>query len=544
MVRNHDSSTRVLTFVLTVVLGLVSVVIGYAIFKNGSFELRSKAAQEEVVLKEWGFKKDNEGWNAEDFESAIVKDGNYSLVVGSKVEEIRYGEEECTGSEKRGNYRCRTPSSIYVLSPRINQNAVNVILKYPVNRFRMRLKLSSMPSGIKPTPTCEPVPPCAYLKKSCKYVQEGVTYCPKVDQPAGTYTGGGGVPPSGNQHVISVPFQISYRLQGKNTDEPPVTRMALADGVMHDVSFNFPKETSLKQVVSMKISFENLRTQAKARVDISDISIAGIKEVKPPAKTYRGMVATVNSAGGTPITDAPYPYRLMVPAPGGVRSPATVYLLSNEAGIDFNFKKYVDKQVVVVGVVKSEDYDERAGIRLPGESLPVLIVSKISLAVVPTVLPIICWNRTDGINWSNGCKGNPQAGLMCTQALVSLSASEITGYKKWVSAGKPFIPGCGMPTVTPNPAKTYRGVVNKSISDNGGRLLYRLTVSTGGASTVEHVLSSMAGGDFNFGNYVGKNVVVEGILSGEEYTDSQVGMRAPGSPGGPYILIVSKISLQ
>ncbi len=484
MAKYKQKSLNVISFVLMIAFAFLVAVTGYVMVKGGSFELRSKAAQQEVILKQWTFQKGNEGWDAADFLSAIVEGGNYSLVVGPKTEEVRYGEEECTGSEKRGNYRCKTPSSTYVLSPKINHNAVNVILKYPLNRFNIRLTLSSLPSGIKPSPICELEPPCAYLKTPCKYAQQGVTYCPRADQPAGTYTGGGGVPPSGIQRVFKVPFQISYRLQGKNTDEAPVTIMALADGAMHDYSFNFPKELSLKKIVSMKISFAALRTQAKARVNIADMSIVGlptVTKVPPnPAKTYRGALSTVNSAGGTPIVDALYPYQLIVPAPGGVRSPGTRYLLSNEAGVDFNFKKYVDKQVVVVGVLKSEDYDERAGVRLPGESLPILIVSKISLAVAPTV--------------------------------------------------------------SPNPAKTYRGVVRKSIFDDGGTYPYRLDVSNGGGATTEYVLSSTPGGNFNFGNYVGKDVVVEGIL-GEEYTDSQAGMKAPGSSSGPYVLIVSKISL-
>ena len=55
MVRKYDSSTRVLTFVLTVAFGLLSAVIAYASFKGGSFELRSKAATEEIILKQWAF---------------------------------------------------------------------------------------------------------------------------------------------------------------------------------------------------------------------------------------------------------------------------------------------------------------------------------------------------------------------------------------------------------------------------------------------------------------------------------------------------------
>ena len=71
MAIKHDSSTRILTFVLTVTFGLVAVVIAYATFKGGSFELRSKAAQEEVVLKQWTFDANAEGWNQKTFFLAL-----------------------------------------------------------------------------------------------------------------------------------------------------------------------------------------------------------------------------------------------------------------------------------------------------------------------------------------------------------------------------------------------------------------------------------------------------------------------------------------
>lgn len=60
---------------------------------------------------------------------------------------------------------------------------------------------------------------------------------------------------------------------------------------------------------------------------------------------------------------------------------------------------------------------------------------------------VICWNRVGGtapsLYWPNGCKGNPTP-QMCTQATVSLTASEIYKYNEWVANGKPYIPGCGM----------------------------------------------------------------------------------------------------
>lgn len=66
----------------------------------------------------------------------------------------------------------------------------------------------------------------------------------------------------------------------------------------------------------------------------------------------------------------------------------------------------------------------------------------------------ICWNRVvefDGkFNWPDGCKGDPNA-QGCVQVLVPLTDEELTGYKTWISNGKPYLPGCGGPTPTPAP---------------------------------------------------------------------------------------------
>jgi hypothetical protein len=78
----------------------------------------------------------------------------------------------------------------------------------------------------------------------------------------------------------------------------------------------------------------------------------------------------------------------------------------------------------------------------------------------------VCWNRVVATNgryqWPNGCRGNARTDLMCTQALIPLSASEIRSYEAWVTAGKPPIPGCGStkprPTPSPRPGCYYKQV--------------------------------------------------------------------------------------
>lgn len=79
--------------------------------------------------------------------------------------------------------------------------------------------------------------------------------------------------------------------------------------------------------------------------------------------------------------------------------------------------------------------------------------------------PNTCWDRVYSVDgnyqWPDGCKGAPiTPGLMCTQALVSLTTSEIVQYLAWVGAGTPTIEACPAtqdrnPTPTPVPIDSY-----------------------------------------------------------------------------------------
>lgn len=63
----------------------------------------------------------------------------------------------------------------------------------------------------------------------------------------------------------------------------------------------------------------------------------------------------------------------------------------------------------------------------------------------------ICWNRTDGTNWPNGCKGIPadsQNPVVCTTAIVPLTAEEKTAYNAWKQAGSVVPAACQPATVT------------------------------------------------------------------------------------------------
>jgi len=53
----------------------------------------------------------------------------------------------------------------------------------------------------------------------------------------------------------------------------------------------------------------------------------------------------------------------------------------------------------------------------------------------------ICWDNSDGLSWSSGCRGSKGGGL-CTLATVPFTESEKTQYSNWVKAGKPITKGC------------------------------------------------------------------------------------------------------
>ncbi len=74
MAKYKPESSKVISFVLMIAFALFVVVIGYATYKGGSFELRSKAAQEDYVVKRWEFDGAENDWVGSGI-TLEVKDG-------------------------------------------------------------------------------------------------------------------------------------------------------------------------------------------------------------------------------------------------------------------------------------------------------------------------------------------------------------------------------------------------------------------------------------------------------------------------------------
>lgn len=83
----------------------------------------------------------------------------------------------------------------------------------------------------------------------------------------------------------------------------------------------------------------------------------------------------------------------------------------------------------------------------------------------PYATPVVgpqCYDRVrlsaGGYYWPDACRGRVTSG-MCAQVLMKLTDDEVVTYKKWVTLGKPAIPGCGVVNVTPVP--TWRAETPK-----------------------------------------------------------------------------------
>ena len=390
MARKYDSSTRVLTFVLTVAFGLLSAVIAYASFKGGSFELRSKAATEEVILKQWTFDKVAEGWDAIDFLSSKVSEDVYKLML-HPTKEITSVRRECNvvggGKKKKEREVCKDISDTKTLFPRILNTKIGVNFLYPINKFRMRLAVLN------------PI----FKEKPKRLPSEVTMYLP--------------VPPA----PPVIPFIIKVSPKYKGNKIPivnPIEISAVADGREHEYSFEFPNDSGpkgtsgIRGVEEIQIDFSGLNLGKDTIVSINDISIFGRKEV-PPTPTKKPPVATQTLTGyvRTYPGEGSLLYKLAV-SPAVIGETVKEYLLTqntvNPCGTSktsklmcryfappaIDFARYVDKLVTVTGSILKEDATIEFGQEIFPEKevstqakLSTFVVSTIKLITIPSISP-------------------------------------------------------------------------------------------------------------------------------------------------------------
>ncbi len=351
MAKYPHNPSKVISFVLMVTFGLLMLVVAFATWKGGSFELRSKAATQDVLLKAWSFDTNAEGWVAKDVGSSSAGGGSLTLVVGPNASTSRE-DEYCTGSKKRGNYKCRTRTITTAFDPRIEHAGVQTVLRYPGNRFS--LKMSVTPGGA--------------FSKGSEWIKN-----PRITP-------------------IPITVYVSYKLQGRSVFEPAVPLKTVANGSLQEVVFDFPKAYSLKRVDEIQISFKELRGMANTRILVDEIRIIGLKNLGTTA-TVKGIVEKASEEVKGSL------YRLRVAA----QPKDTVYLLLQAPqptcvpGVPcprigqrlIEFESYVGKEVEVRGDVdmQSEKGTENPD-NIPYTSGPILYVSSISLVTTgPTATP-------------------------------------------------------------------------------------------------------------------------------------------------------------
>lgn len=66
-------SSKVISLVLAIAFGVIAIAVTYAAFSGGSLELRSRAAQGEVIIERWEFNETTEGWQGRNLLPLEVK---------------------------------------------------------------------------------------------------------------------------------------------------------------------------------------------------------------------------------------------------------------------------------------------------------------------------------------------------------------------------------------------------------------------------------------------------------------------------------------
>lgn len=372
MGKAKNSSVNVITFVLMVAFGLLALVAGYATLVGGSFDLRSKAATEEILLKQWTFDAGASDWKAADWGRQSVGRGVYSLVVDTKTE-TRSQTKVCTGKEKLGNYTCRKRTVVTQLEPRLERGSVDTVLLYPVNRFK--IKLSVMVGGRDPR--------------------------------------------TQKTKAIPVSFMVQYKLEGKTSFETPVPLTLIADGAMQDIAFEFPKDFLRRKITDIKLSFVDMKALANTVIAIDEIRLVGYRETRGTT-----IIGTVIKEPGNVAAGKGVEYILQGYYEGQAAKAPVRFALMQESDSPscqqgkecskptrralIAFDEFVGKEVIAVGTVSGSEgalgsKDDRR--KFEERRLPILYVSSMKLKNELPCQPI-----------PSGCQ-DPRGQITCKTAL-------------------------------------------------------------------------------------------------------------------------------
>ena len=295
MAKRTDSSMNVIKLTLAVSFGLLAAVIGYATWKGGFFELRSRATTEVTPIITWSFASGAEGWTArETAPNPGVIDGAYKFTIANNPTYVRR-EEVCTGNGKKKPIKCRERNVTHQMDPRMEVSSPSgIILSQHAIKFIAHITVKPVPIILPtPTPPCAMLPPCAYIPGLCDDYQEqypDTNFCPPASTPVPTATTG---PSPTLVPATHFPVVIKYRLKNKNTFEAPISIDVVADGVSHEYAVDFPSTISTKTIAAITVSYYSLRQYKGYSVKVDDMGIIGVRTFTPtPTQIPSGTAVT------------------------------------------------------------------------------------------------------------------------------------------------------------------------------------------------------------------------------------------------------------
>lgn len=248
-IKKLQNSPSVISTVLYIVFGLLTIIIGYVTIARTSFDLRSKAKYEQVLLKQYTFNVSKEGWKAKNFGSSTWAGGQYFLEIDSRTHVSK--EDACYEDDLSEQEECSGDFEMIPLKPRIRHEEVDTLVMFPSALVTLRLSVT-LPSS----------------------TQSG-----QLGNPWNFMNGSNSATFFLQKQSKRFPIKLSYRFHDAADFEPLVSAWGRMDGRMQEVTFALPRSVALRSIDELSISFEEIQNVANAVIEIDDIRIVGLKEI-------------------------------------------------------------------------------------------------------------------------------------------------------------------------------------------------------------------------------------------------------------------------
>ncbi len=298
--------------------GIVALAMMYAAVQKNT-EGRSKAAQEQTILKQWEFNSaTGDGWDAQSPNKIIVGNGYLSVFREKPTESVRLLHQNVSTSLPRGlksmSFSLAVGASVQKPRcplPPTCANAISIV-------GQDKSVLGCDVYICKPTPKTERIsanmPSIASLESGS--IQAGVMCTQDVRScPDGSYVGRTGngcafencpsLPEKGRSpsSLRRYTGSVYYKLANKKVYEKPLAFSGVADGAFKDVTVRFP-EIQGTTIEQMKIVFSGgIRSAESVKIDWIRLLAPGIIPQTPTS------APTSSSTPPRPSTLTPTPSR-------------------------------------------------------------------------------------------------------------------------------------------------------------------------------------------------------------------------------------------